>query len=302
MNILDQRNSFTFPAILNGTWNNGIIQGGGTIQYIVTVFLKEDIDGEGWICAVTNNDLEEVKQNKGFNFKLLGVNTVLERVNVFYSCDTSYKTESWTKDYFNCVTSVSREKLNYSNLSKAIFISDFGKGEPIDFNLFFEPETEDMNITYNQYGVIDQSDYFTDPLTWTLSDLKNAVDPTLQEVVHDLKKEIVTGSGIHNGYIGLADIAKKAQKFYIGIDDKAKEITKIYIGDNNGKAKMFYSNSGGGIIDIPKELFYYSEEDECFILKGYKISDWENTFKHRYVYVPSLIENKQVYIDTSYYY
>ena len=301
MNILDQRDSFTFPAILAGSWNNGITGGGGTIQYIVTVFLKEDIDGEGWICAVTNNDLEEVKQNKGFNFKLLGVNTVLECVNVSYSCSTSYKTESWTKNYFNCVTSVSREDLNYSNLSKAIFISDFGKGKPIDFNLFFEPETEDMNITYNQYGVVDQSSYDSDPLTWTLSNLNNSTNSVLQEVVHDLKKEIVVaGGGMSNGYIGLADIAKKAQKFYIGINDKAKEITKIYIGGGNGKAKMFYSNSGGGVIDIPKELFYYSE-DKYFILEGYKISDWENTFNHRYVYIPSLIEGKQVYIDTSKY-
>ena len=99
MNILDQRDNFTFPVFLTGSWNNGVIEGEGTIQYIVTIFLKDDIDGEGWICAVTNNDLEEVKQNKGFNFKLLGVNTVLERVYVSYSCNTSYKTESWLHQF-----------------------------------------------------------------------------------------------------------------------------------------------------------------------------------------------------------
>lgn len=299
MNILDKRNSFVFPVTLNGSWSNGIIKGEGTIQYTVTIFLKEDIDGEGWICAVTNNDLEEVKQNKGFNFKLLGVNAVLERVKVSYSCNTTYKTESWTKNYYNCITSVSREDLNYSNLSGAIFISDFGKGEPIDFGLFFEPETEDMNITYNQYGVADQSSYESDPLTWTLSNLKNSRDKALQEVVHDLKKEIVaSGGGVSNGYIGLADIAKKAKKFYIGIDDKAKEITKIYIGDKNGKAKMFYSNSGGGMLEVPLELFDYSEYDDFYLLKGYYINDWKQYYGNHYVYVPYQINGKPTCIKS----
>ena len=299
MNILDQRNSFTFPAILAGSWRNNVTNGGGAVQYIVTVYLKEDIDGEGWICAVTNNDLEEVKQNKGFNFKLLGVNTVLERVNVSYTCGTSYKSEHWEKNYFNCVTSVSREDLNYSNLSEAIFISDFGEGEPIDFDLFFEPESEDMEITYQQYGVVDQSSYDSDPLSWTLSSLEDSEDPALQEVVHDLKREMVVGGGgMSNGYVGLADIAKKAKKFYIGIDDIAKEITKIYIGDMGGKAKMFYSNSDGGMLEVPLELFDYSEYDDFYLLQGYYINDWEQYYGNRYAYIPHQINKKPTYIKS----
>ena len=188
------------------------------------------------------------------------------------------------------VTSVSRADLNYSNLSKAIFISDFGKGEPIDFHLFFEPETEDMNITYSKYGVTSQKSLYTDPSTWTLSNLKDKSNLALQEVVHDLKREIVVGSGISNGYIGLLDIAKKAEKFYIGIDDKAKEILKIYIGDKNGKARMFFSNGGGGN-DLKLDDFSVFNgvdiytDNPIWYIQGYKTEDWIRVFNHHYVYI-----------------
>ena len=101
-----------------------------------------------------------------------------------------------------------------------------------------------------------------------------------------------------NGYVGLADIAKKAKKFYIGIDDIAKEIIKIYIGDMNGKAKMFYSNSGGGMLEVPLELFDYSEYDDFYLLQGYYIDDWEQYYGNRYAYIPHQIDKKSTYIKS----
>lgn len=289
INILNERlnSGFTFPIYLTSSV--------GTIECIVKIFLKEDIDGEGWVCGVTNNILEEVQKNKGFNFKLLGVNTILEKVEVSYLYKVNNKNETWSKVYNNCISSISREELNYSNLQKAIFISDYGKGQAIDFNLFLDTDLED--ITYEKYGVDNQKKYFTDPDTWTLSSLNKSKDKVLQEVVHDLKREMVAGEeGISNGYIGFADIAKKAQKFYIGIDGKAKSVAKIYVGDINGKAKLFYSNSGGVSINVPLEIFDYEEHDSYIILKGCSSEQWKLIFNNDYIYIPNQINNKDIFI------
>ena len=82
MNILEVRkDGYTFQAKLNGSWDGGW----GNVQYKVTIFLEDDIDGEGWMNIVASDSEKDVNENKGFNFKLLGVNIILEKVIIEYT-------------------------------------------------------------------------------------------------------------------------------------------------------------------------------------------------------------------------
>lgn len=290
---------FAFPAFLAGAWNNSSEGGGGSIQCIITVIaLHEDIDGEGWINAVQYNILEEVQKNQGYKVELRGVNVRID-VHVEYTLSSSYANESWSKTYFNCMSNVSREDLNYSNIKdKAILRADYGKGEPLIFDLKFDVDLSNMTtINYNTYAIQDQCKAYWHPQTFTANE-KWTQEQT-EIITYDIKKELVSGNGVSNGYIGLADIAKKAQNFYIGIDDKAKKIKAIYIGDKNGKAKKFFSE-GGGSIDLPIELFNYSflSENEVAIYnplgpKWYqRFPSGKMTFTN--YYFPEIIENKKI--------
>lgn len=252
--------TFTFPAILSGSWDNNA--GGGSLQYTITIIqLHEDIDGEGWINAVQYNNLEDVQANNGYSVEIRGVNVRID-VRVEYTLNTTYGQETWTKMYYNCMSKVSRANLNYSNIKKdAILRADYGKGEPLVFNLFFDKGqiTDLSSINYNYYSVTNQWTDLWDPQTITAS--KNWTTKETEIITHDLKKEIVINEGVSNGYIGLNDIAKKAQSFYIGYNNKAKKIKTIYIGDKDGKARKFYSESGG-VIDLPYGIFFSYYDDD----------------------------------------
>ena len=295
MNILDQRyeTGFSFPIYCSATWTNGTENGYGNIECTITIFIKDDIDGEGWISAVINNSLEDVKKNKGFNFKLLGVDVVLEKVIVNYKITSSYKNEEWNRTYYNCSSLVSRADLNYDNLEDAILRDSNGKGAAIDIPIVFN-YSDDMTAIFTKYNVNSNSSHLTDPLVWTLSNLKRSKDPNFEKVVLDLKKEMVVGGGISNGYIGLADIAKQAQAFYIGIDNIAREIIKIYVGDQDNKARAFYSNSGGDLLkveDMRKIFLIRGQLENRNPVPVYGITDypseWYNIYQHSFFYIPS---------------
>ena len=290
---------FTFPATLAGSWEGPSEGGGGSIQCIITVIaLHEDIDGEGWVNAVQYNILEEVQKNQGYKVELRGVNVRID-VHVEYTLSSSYANETWSKTYFNCMSNVSREDLNYSNIKDdAILRADYGKGEPLIFNLKFDVDLNNMaTINYTTYSIQDQCKAYWHPQTFTANEKWTKEQTKI--ITYDIKKELVSGNGVSNGYIGLADIAKKAQNFYIGIDDKAKKIKAIYIGDKNGKAKKFFSD-GGGSIDLPIELFNYKflSENEVAIYNPLG-PEWHQRFPSGKMiftnyYFPEIIDNKKV--------
>lgn len=311
MNILEVRkDGYTFQAKLNGSWDGGW----GNIQYKVTIFLEDDIDGEGWMNIVASDSEKDVKENKGFNFKLLGVNIILEKVIIEYTFSSSYKNESYVKEYYHCSSNISRENLNYTNLEKAILFSNYGSGEAMSFDLFFDYSGE---IIFSEAGISDeyknggyegsikdwpqQYKHYGDPVKWTLTNLNDKSNDTLKKVVHDLKREIVmNGSmGISNGYIGFTDIAKKAQHFYIGIDNKAREVIKIYVGDKNGKARLFYSNSGdnGFITNLEDSEFrlafkVVSLNNLVYTIQGYGLpAYWHDRFENDFIFIPKENEN-----------
>lgn len=317
----DIRIPFTFPATLGGSWHNFETNSGenGNIQCIITVIAKhEDIDGEGWMNAVQNTNVsnDEMNSNRGYTVELRGVNIRID-VSVSYSYQITntnneiLEKRSWNKIYYNCMSNVSRADLNYFNIKKdAILKTDYGKGEPLIFDLIFDEGTILPNLEYGGwYGgcggsIQDQCTKPYEPQTFSVS-TKWTKEQT-EMITHDIKKELVVGGGISNGYIGLADIARQAQKFYIGIDNVAKEIQSIYIGDKDGKARLFFA-AGGGSIDLPLELFGYKILSENEIGINYPNGPkWLETFPSgkvpfTYYYFPEVIEGKNAVYSKDYF-
>jgi hypothetical protein len=306
MNILDQRveTGYTIPIYIEASWDGGY----SIIDYNITIFLKDDIDGEGWVCGVVDSDPDTMRINHGINFKLLGVNTILDKIIVDGITYGSHVGIRWTNTYENCVSFVSRADLNYSNLELAIFKANNGKGEAVDFTLPFDfPNNIDtQTITFDIIQADNQeTDYFTDPIIWHLTDLK--VDtPELREVVLDLKKEMILeeteGKGFTKGYIGMQDIAQMAKKFYIGLDNKAASVAKVYIGDMNGKARLFFSNEGGsgGTILYPELYLFDSSYDYNIgswvpVISGCNMDLWKEYYGHCFAYFPQSINGVKNY-------
>lgn len=46
------------------------------------------------------------------------------------------------------------------------------------------------------------------------------------------------------GYIGVGNVARKASGLYVGVNDVARKVTKAYVGDANGKARLWFDQSG----------------------------------------------------------
>ena len=317
----DIRIPFVFPAFLSGGWFNPETKSSenGSISCIITVIAKhEDIDGEGWMNAVQNTNVsrDELYSNRGYTVELRGVNIRID-VSVSYSYQITANGEtlvnrSWDKIYYNCMSNVSRADLNYSNVKKgAILRADYGKGEPLVFDLIFDEGTLLPDLEHGGwYGgcggsINDQCRTPYEPQTFSVS--TEWTKEQTEMITHDIKKELVIDGGVSNGYIGLADIAKKAQKFYIGINDVAKEIQSIYIGDKDGKARLFFA-AGGGSIDLPLELFNYKILSENEIGINYPIlNKWlerypSGKYPFAYFYFPETIEGKNaVYYSNGYF-
>ena len=318
----DIRIPFTFPAILRGSWHNFETNSteNGYIQCILTVIAKhEDIDGEGWMNAAQNTRVssDEMNSNRGYTVELRGVNIRIDvSVSYLYEIKNAnneiIESRSWRKTYYNCMSNVSRADLNYSNIKKdAILKADYGKGEPLIFDLIFDEGTILPNLESGGWyggcggGIQDQSNQPYEPQTFSVS--TEWTKEQTEMITHDIKKELVIGEGVSNGYIGLADIARQAQKFYIGIDNVAKEIQSIYIGDKDGKARLFFA-AGGGSIDLPLELFDYKILSENEIGINYPILDkWfekypSGKYPFAYFYFPETIEGKKaVYYSNNYF-
>lgn len=290
MNILDQRieTGYTIPIYIEAFWDGGY----SIIDYNITIFLKDDIDGEGWVCGVVDSDSDAMRINHGINFKLLGVNTILDKVIVDGITYGSHVGVRWTNTYENCASTVTRADLNYSNLELTIFKANNGKGEAVDFTLpFYFPNNIDIQtITFDiVHAEAEEREFFTDPIIWKLSDLTTST-PKLKQVVQDLKKEMILeetgGKGFTKGYIGMQDIARMAKKFYIGLDNKAASVAKVYIGDMNGKARLFFSNEGGkGEIDLNLDLYLYNYYKSIY---GCDLKKWEEYYGHCFIYFPDI--------------
>lgn len=290
INILDQRieTGYTIPIYIEASWDGGY----SIIDYNITIFLKDDIDGEGWVCGVVDSDPNTMRINHGINFKLLGVNTILNKVIVDGITYGSHAEMRWTNTYENCTSFVSRADLNYSNLELTLFKANNGKGEAIDFTLpFYFPNNINMQtITFDiVHAEAEEREFFTDPIVWKLPNLTTST-PKLRQVVRDLKKEMILeeteGTGFTKGYVGMRDIAQMAKKFYIGLDNKAASVTKVYIGDMNGKARLFFSNEGGkGEIDLNLDLYLYNDYNG---INGCDLKKWEEYYGHYFIYFPEM--------------
>jgi hypothetical protein len=318
---------FTFPtATLNGGWGrwdedlNTYVAENGKITCDITVIAKhEDIDGEGWMNVVQNNaggSTNEMYNNRGYTIELRGVNIRIDvSVSYFYQITNTnneiLEERSWNKIYYNCMSNISRADLNYFNVKKdAILKADYGKGEPLIFDLIFDEGTIELRPEgYFNGGCGGSMQYPSDipayyPQIFSVN-TKWTKEQT-EMITHDIKKELVVGGGISNGYIGLADIARQAQKFYIGIDNVAREIQSIYIGDKDGKARLFFA-AGGGSIDLPLELFNYKVLSEDEIGINYPFGpNWLEAFpsgnvSFAYYYFPEEIEGKKAIYSKDYF-
>lgn len=54
------------------------------------------------------------------------------------------------------------------------------------------------------------------------------------------------------GYIGVGNVARKASGLYVGVNDVARKVTKAYVGDANGKARLWFDQSGITLDKIPE--------------------------------------------------
>ena len=63
------------------------------------------------------------------------------------------------------------------------------------------------------------------------------------------------------GYIGVGNVARKASGLYVGVNDVARKVTKAYVGDANGKARLWFDQSGITLDKIPIGQSIYLKEN-----------------------------------------
>ena len=54
------------------------------------------------------------------------------------------------------------------------------------------------------------------------------------------------------GYIGVGNVARKASGLYVGVNNVARKAVKAYVGDANGKAQLWWDQSGIMLDKIPE--------------------------------------------------